>query len=321
LVVYHRDGAEIATLLPGEAIIIGRVPPADLVVPDSSLSRLHARVRLLEGEVLIEDLGSTNGTWINGESVTAGTLRAGQAAIFGAVTAVVQTVGGEPRLGLEGHVLRVLETKTITRVGSTKEQPIDVRIDAASHRHLETTVEHGEFREDLLYRLNAVILEIPPLRARRGDIPLLAEHFLASANESNGTHLSSIAADVLEALKRYNWPGNIRELRNAIERAVVVAEHDVVTLRDLPLPRRVRELNEVMPISDDGLHVAPPSAGASLRLAGEGFRACMERLEIHVIREAIEEAGGNQSEAARQLDMPRRTLVHKVRVLGVNRTD
>jgi two-component system, NtrC family, response regulator AtoC len=561
LVVYHRDGTEVAPLLPGERVVVGRVPPASLVVGDSSLSRQHARFSLLGDEVMVEDLESTNGTWVAGESITSAVLRPGDVAVLGAVTCAIQAVGGSPRIGLDAHdrfeaalerevlrarhfgrplavvmfrvcgpaklhewapviasglrsidnvalyggdtlevllpemgasealgvaqrlaqanevlllsygvcaypdaatttetliascrdalqrttgarraavapsamvtgtttedaspfvaksavmqellniarrvargaipvlvagetgtgkevlarflhsegprdgplvavncasipsslvestlfghvkgaftganqahagvfeaadggtvlldeigelpaaaqaaLLRVLESRVVTRVGATAETPVDVRVLAASHRDLEAMVADGGFREDLLYRLNAVTLEIPALRQRRADILALAEHFLVQANARNRTSVGAIAEDAKAALERYSWPGNVRELRNALERAVVIAEQDVVRLIDLP--RRIQQAESVAPAP-----TAPPArAGASARRPNESFRDCIERIEAEMIRDALEASGGNQSEAARSLDMPRRTLVHKIKVLGL----
>jgi len=569
LVVYHRNGAEIAPLRRGKALVVGRTPGSDLVIRDESLSRRHASFEISDEGIRVEDLGSTNGTWLRGQSVGVETLSPGDTVLLGDVTAVVQAIGGEPRLGLDGHdgfvgmlrrevvrgrhfgrpvalmmiraadrgvglhtwaqsipelvrsvdgvalyggdivevllpettagearelaakvlasrqdvallagvgampesatsaeslleacrhalkratsaepvvvapsggvteergpastppsgivseseamrqllvmarrvarghiplllhgetgtgkevlaklvhhegpradkaqvtvncaaipaslvestlfghmkgaftgahqsqpgvfeaaeggtvfldeigelpaqaqaaLLRVLESKTIVRVGSTKEQRVDVRIVAASHRDLEQMVERGEFREDLLYRLNAIVLELPPLRERREDILPLARGFLRAANEENAASVATIEPDAAAALEAADWPGNIRELKNAIDRAVVIAESDSVKLRDLP--ERVRSASfEVL----EGSMLPPLPRDARLRGDGESFRACMERLETAVLTEAIDEVGGNQTEAAKQLDMPRRTLVHKIKVLGVKR--
>ena len=572
LVVYHRDGAEVAPLRPGYDLVVGRVPPADLVIPDGSLSRAHASFKLLGEGVMMRDLGSTNGSWVGGKSVKMAALEPGDMATLGAVTAVIQKLGSETRLGLDGHdrfaallerevtrgwqfarplavamvrsaapqaplhswvqrvidvarpvdsvalyspscvevllpetdasaavawarklvdarpdeplhcavsaypdaattadqliescvaalrdtrversvcaapsavihqstrtpgvgdviayssamkevlalaervaraaipvllsgetgtgkevlarhihdqsprasapliavncaaipaqlvesilfghekgaftganqahagvfeaadggtllmdeigelpaavqavLLRVLETKTITRVGSTKEQAVNVRIITATHRDLEAMSDAGTFREDLLYRLNAVTIDIPPLRERKADILLLAYAFLKEACKQNGRPPMTIAPEVQAALERHPWRGNIRELRNAIERAVVIAEHDVIGLRELP--RQLRDgtyPSEECVMSTTTGSEAPAT---TLRQAQESFRGCMERLETQVLVEALRQADGNQTETARRLDMPRRTLVHKIKVLGIGRDE
>ena len=567
IVAYHRDGTEVAPLLPGKRIVVGRVAPADLVVDDNSLSRQHARFCLVEDEVLVEDLGSTNGTWVGGENVPSAALRAGDVIVLGGVTCAIQAVGGRPQIGLDGHdrfaaelekelirarhfgrpfavvmfrvdeqtqkihewapriaealrsidnvalyggdtveallpeasasealgllrkiaeqlervplrsgvsaypdaattsegliatcrdalqrtsdsrrtavapsamvrggddagspfvaqsavmgelldmarriakgvipvlvhgetgtgkevlaqflhqssprssgplvavncaaipgslvestlfghvrgaftganqahagvfeaaeggtvlldeigelpaaaqaaLLRVLENKVVTRVGSTSETPVDVRILAASHRNLEAMVDEGTFRQDLLYRLNAVTLEVPALRDRREDILPLAEHFLGEANRRNGTNVGAITDAAAEALRGHDWPGNVRELRNAIERAVVIAEHDVLNVVDLPRRVQHKSKSEAPPKLAEPTE-APPATGPRVRRIGESFRDCVERVEAQMLRNALEDAGGNQSEAARLLDMPRRTLVHKIKAYGL----
>ena len=230
---------------------------------------------------------------------------------------------GELPAAAQAALLRVLETKRVTRVGATNEIAVDVRILAASHRDLAALSERGEFREDLFYRLNAVTLDVPPLRERRDDILPLAEHFLADAIDVNKSTVRGMAPEARRALEAYDWPGNIRELRNAIHRAVVIAEHDVIGPGDLP--RTLRP-----PTSDAGVAAAetapederePDEAAPRRRLRreGESYRACVERLEKRILTNALTDAGGNQSEAARRLDLPRRTLVHKLKALGVKR--
>lgn len=568
LIAYHRDGAKVLTLEPGKRVVVGRTPPADLVVPDGSLSRQHARFGVVGDQIVVDDLGSTNGTWLAGKAIESETIRPGEVVVLGSVRVLVQAVGGRPRLGLEGHdhflaqleremersrhfkrsvsllmmraadrdtplhewaqrvsgvlrsvdtialyggdtveallletdesearrvaakvqqavaatalrfgvaafpdagitveqlvaaargalqsttashtvarapsamvaqpeplsksgvvaesqgmvelldmakrvargnipvllhgetgtgkevlahyihdkgprkakplvtvncaaippqlvestlfghvkgaftgadqaragvfeaagggtvlldevgelpaaaqaaLLRVLESKQITRVGSTKEVDVDVRIVAASHRNLEEMVRDGSFREDLLYRLNAVTLEIPALRERKEDILPLVGHFLAVANEANGTRLSGLEPEVEELLQSYAWPGNIRELRNVVERAVVIAEHDLIGSADLPQRIVAGEVPAARNEKGGGW-----DSVTSVRERGETFRACIERLEAQIILEALEETRGNQAEAARRLEMPRRTLVHKIKVLGLRRED
>ena len=140
---------------------------------------------------------------------------------------------GELAPSAQAALLRVLETKTVTRVGGDKEIAVDVRVIAATHRDLEAMVAAGRFREDLLYRLNTMTLRIPPLRERVDEIAPLAERFLKDANEQAGTSVRTIDPRAMTALESYSWPGNVRELRNAIERAVVLAEGGAITPADL----------------------------------------------------------------------------------------
>jgi DNA-binding NtrC family response regulator len=221
---------------------------------------------------------------------------------------------GELPAAAQAALLRVLETKRFTRVGSSKELSVDVRIIAATHRDLETMCEEGGFRQDLYYRLNTITLKIPALRERRADIAPLARHLLELANRANESAVSAIDPEALELLEGYAWPGNIRELKNALERAVVIAQASTLTVDDLPErvragagrpPRRTAAQPTGAPLSTD-------------QLEGD-FRTRMERLESEVLVRALRDAGWNQTEASRQLSMPLRTLVYKIRMHGIRR--
>ncbi|MEJ7732336.1 MAG: sigma 54-interacting transcriptional regulator [Polyangiaceae bacterium] len=225
-------------------------------------------------------------------------------------------------------LLRVLESKKVTRVGATREIDVDVRIVAATHRDLEAMVEAGTFRADLLYRLNALTLRIPPLRQRVEDIAPLARRFLAEAAEADGSAVQRISPAAMERLEAYAWPGNVRELKNAIERAVVIAETTVVEVRDLP--ERVRA---AAPINGEAAPVGvaapgsgsvpppppPPEDGETDAAPGDGFKRRVERYEAALIVEALRSTGGSQTEAARVLQLPLRTLQHKIKALGIKR--
>ena len=216
---------------------------------------------------------------------------------------------GELAAPAQAALLRVLETKKVTRVGGDREIDVDVRVIAATHRDLETMVEAGRFRADLLYRLNPMTLRIPPLRERVEEIRPLAERFLKEANKQAGTDIRAIEPQALEALERYSWPGNVRELRNVIERAVVLAERSAITLADLT--ERVRGALVAAPPSDP--HEAP-------ELPSGDYKEHVRRYEIDLILKALQAHGGNQTEAARALHMPLRTLVHKIQTYGIRKT-
>ena len=235
---------------------------------------------------------------------------------------------GELPLSAQAALLRVLESKTLTRVGGTKELNVDVRIIAATHRDLRSMVEQGRFREDLLYRLNAMTLEIPPLRARKEDLPLLVQRFLAEAAERNGIAQPSVSTEAMTLLAAHSWPGNVRELKNVIERAVVICESTVIGVEDLPLhllgQRSVSpKAASLAPASPATSSASQPRASQlSAQLAnklvlpldsGEDFRSIMERLEAEVLTEALRQCEWNQTKAARLLQMPLRTLVHKLK--------
>ncbi|HZO16818.1 MAG TPA: sigma-54 dependent transcriptional regulator, partial [Polyangiaceae bacterium] len=220
---------------------------------------------------------------------------------------------GELPLEAQAALLRVLESGRMARVGSPEEVAVDVRVIAATHRDLDSMAEEGRFRRDLLYRLNAVTLVIPPLRERPEGIPALAERFLQAAMHSAGRHLAGIGDEAMRTLTRYRWPGNLRELRNAIERAVVIAHGDRIEVEDLP--HRVVH----------GSGHAEPSLTRHEALADDGadadLRTRVRRYEAHLIVEALRAEGGNQTHAARRLQIPLRTLVHRIKLLGIDKRD
>jgi DNA-binding NtrC family response regulator len=220
---------------------------------------------------------------------------------------------GELPPAAQAALLRVLETKRVSRVGSTRELPVDTRVVAATHRDLEAMCDRGAFRQDLLYRLNAVTLRIPPLRERREDIPVLVERFLEASIAEVGSAVRGIDPEALELLVAHTWPGNVRELRNVIERAVVIARDESVTLDDLPDRVRAGASRPTKAPSAQG-----PGALSVAQLDGD-FRARMDRLEAAVLGHALEAAGWNQTETARRLEMPLRTLVHKIREHGLKK--
>ncbi|TMQ14242.1 MAG: FHA domain-containing protein [Deltaproteobacteria bacterium] len=212
---------------------------------------------------------------------------------------------GELAAPAQAALLRVLETKRVTRVGGEKEIEVDVRVLAATHRDLETMVAAGRFRQDLLYRLNTVALHIPPLRERVDEIRPLAERFLKEARRQAGSDVRTIDPRAVAALESYGWPGNVRELRNVIDRAVVLAEGQAITPADLT--ERVR--------------------GGARSLAAEAepadelgdYKEHVRRYEAELILRALHKHNGNQTEAARSLNLPLRTLVHKIQTYGIKK--
>jgi DNA-binding NtrC family response regulator len=199
---------------------------------------------------------------------------------------------GDVSPAVQAALLRVLETSSFRHLGGTQEVRVDVRLVAATNRPLERLMEEGKFRRDLYFRLNAIHIEIPPLRHRRGEIPFLAEHFVAQANARHGTHkkLSPAAA---EALRRYDWPGNVRELRHAIERSLVLADGDVIRPADLP-----EELRQAVGGSGLGLDQA-----SALALAD------VERRHIAHVLAAVD---GHRARAAQLLGISERNLYRKI---------
>ncbi|MBI5250394.1 MAG: sigma-54-dependent Fis family transcriptional regulator [Desulfomonile tiedjei] len=204
---------------------------------------------------------------------------------------------GEMTLATQAKLLRVLQEREIEPLGSTRTVKVDIRIVTASNRILREEVRRGNFREDLFYRLNVVPITIPPLRERREDIPLLIEHFLNIYNEKNGRHLLGFHPRALDAIMRYSWPGNIRELENVVERAVILSKDDYVPFSDLP--------EAIRGASGDQLS----------EQAREGIRPGMtiREMEKELIMKTLEDNDGNRTRAARVLGITRRTLQHKLK--------
>jgi two-component system NtrC family response regulator len=196
-------------------------------------------------------------------------------------------------------LLRVLQERKIGRVGSGTEIEVDVRLIGATHRDLQGLVADGGFREDLFYRLNVVSVQLPPLRSRKRDIPVLVEHFLARYAEENAKTIEGVSKEAMDLLMRYVYPGNVRELQNIIERAVVMARGDVVTKNDLSLEGQEMQ-----------------SAAESLP-SGTTLSEQVEDLEKKAIAEALQQANGIQSRAADILGLTERNLRYKLKKYGL----
>ncbi len=196
---------------------------------------------------------------------------------------------------LQMKLLRVLQHKTYERVGGKETITTDVRIIAATNKDLEQEVKAGRFREDLLYRLNVIHIQIPPLRERREDISLLIEHFLKRyGNERKIV----VPMEVMEHLQRYSWPGNVRELENVIQRALVMAQGNVITIEDLPITfQNIQETSLTVDNIEDGI----------------SFKSLLESFEKKIITKALLSAKGNQTKAAALLKVHRRFLFTKVK--------
>jgi DNA-binding NtrC family response regulator len=204
----------------------------------------------------------------------------------------------------QAALLRAIENQRIMRVGSTTEVRVDVRILAATNQPLEALCETGEFRQDLLFRLNAVTLTVPPLRDRVDEIEPLAQHFLEFARRASHARALSLSDEALAKLRRHSWPGNVRELRNAIERAVILAAGPTIEPQDLHLHTPPNEAS-----SRATMRVEPvPSA----RLKDQ-----VRAYEAELIIDALKSHGWNQTEAARALNIPVRTLAHKIQLYGL----
>ena len=198
---------------------------------------------------------------------------------------------------LQVKLLRVLQEREFERVGSSRPIKVDVRLLAATHRNLEALVREGRFREDLYYRINVVTIMLPPLRERREDLPPLIEHFLRVFAGKNGKTVRGLTREAREALLRYDYPGNIRELENLMERAVVLTRDDVIGVEDLPLALEA-------PASESGDEA--------------GLIAAVEGLERRMIREALAKADGTQTRAAELLGISERVLRYKLKKYGLS---
>jgi DNA-binding NtrC family response regulator len=221
---------------------------------------------------------------------------------------------GDMSANVQAKLLRALEERRIERLGGTESLPVDVRIVSATHRPLEQEIEAGNFRADLFYRLRVVTIELAPLRERREDIPLLAETFARLAAERYNLPVRPLAQSALRRLIEYDWPGNVRDLRNTIERAAILAEGDELTVHDLPEemkiePRRATGGKTEFEMDADALNV-PFTAD---------FRLDKREFERRYIARCLEDSGGNVTRAAALLGMHRQSLQHKLRELGLAR--
>jgi two-component system response regulator AtoC len=224
---------------------------------------------------------------------------------------------GELPLAAQVALLRVLDRGQITRVGSVDERPVDARVVAATHRDLEKMVEAGTFRADLLYRLNALSVTLPPLRERPEDLLALAQRFVETAGAAAGKGALTLDGAATQALLDHAWPGNVRELRNTMERAVLVARGGTIAVADLP--ERLRAL--ALSLDEGGSEaLREPDVEAEGEDTGNGLlRDRLRELEIKLILRALDRAKGNQGLAAEMLGLPKRTLVYKISRFGLRR--
>ena len=206
---------------------------------------------------------------------------------------------GDMSTAMQAKLLRVLENGEIVHVGANEPIRVDVRVISATNSDLASRVEAGEFRDDLYFRIKGTTLEIPPLRQRREDIPLLIDHFIKSANKSHGARVKGIAADARRVLTVYPWPGNVRQLRNVVESMVILADGEKLTLADVP-PEVNRRPEDV--------------ADAALgQLAG----IPIDQAEKQLIRNTLRMVDGNREQAARILGIGERTLYRKIKEYGL----
>lgn len=215
-------------------------------------------------------------------------------------TLLLDEIGDMP-IALQPRLLRALQERTVRPIGGTKEFPFDARVIAATNRDLDSAIETGRLRQDLYYRINVIHIQLPPLRARGGDILLLAQNFLMEIAVRNDKSVNGFTTRAAERLLAYDWPGNVRELRNCVERAVALARTEMVDLEDLPEKVRDYKPNHVLVAGNDPSELVP-----------------LEEVEKRYILRVVDACSGNKSQAARVLGIGRKTLYRRLIALGVS---
>lgn len=206
---------------------------------------------------------------------------------------------GDMSINLQVKLLRVLQEREFERLGGNKPIKVDVRVIAATNRNLEQLVKEGKFREDLYYRLNVVPIHIPPLRERKQDIPLLVDHFIRLSNAINNGQIEGVSEEAMKLLMEYDYPGNVRELQNVIERIVVLKKRGRIEVDDLP----EKMIRPTKPVFEFDL--------------SKGYETLVTEFEKSLIMKALAEAKGIKSKAAKALNLNRTTLIEKMRRLGI----
>src|SRR5256714_3495667 len=212
---------------------------------------------------------------------------------------------GELDVSMQAKLLRALQEREIRRVGGTRAIRIDVRVVAATNRDLRAMVQDGRFRDDLYYRINVLSIDVPPLRERREDIPVLMDFFLKKHTRNTSRLIRGLTPDARAVMLDYAWPGNVRQLESAIERAILLAENDLITVEDLPL--EVRQ------------EARPAGEGGGFKLPAEGIS--FEEFERNLILQAMERTDYNITKAAKLLGLTFRTLQYRLEKFGIKRPD
>lgn len=246
---------------------------------------------LLESELFGHEKGSFTG---------AATQRIGRFEEADGGTLFIDEVGDIP-LQAQVKLLRAIQFGEIQRLGANNTIMVDVRIIAATHQNLEEMISKNEFREDLFYRLNVVSINVPPLRKRKSDIPILVNHFIKKHSEINEKKVVSISSEAMDQLMKYEYPGNVRELENIIERAVVLCRDSIISQSDLPT--QIDKVSEVIIFDPANLD--------------DGYEKKVKSFEREIIKEALERTNGNKSAAARLLDITERHLRSRIDILGL----
>jgi DNA-binding NtrC family response regulator len=279
---------------------------------------------LLESELFGHERGSFTGA----HQAKAGLLETAQGG-----TVFLDEIGELP-MAMQVKLLRVLEERQVWRVGGVKPRPIDVRFVAATNRNLELEVQKGAFRQDLFFRLNGVTMVIPPLRERSEEIEDLALEFMHTFAKQQGKATPQLGESVLELMLNYSWPGNIRELRNAIERAVLLAGNGPILREHFPVEKMTATLStplsrtpvpggpgsiEVINVTGKDTLVPPNGDTGEARSLGERLRQQVKEVERQHIMDALTRCGGNQTRAAKELGISRRTLISRLEEYNIPR--
>ena len=267
---------------------------------------VHRRSKRSDGVFVNVDLGAIQESLFESELFghTKGAFtdakedRPGRFEVASGGTLFLDEIGNIP-LSLQAKLLSVIQNRQVTRVGFNKSRDVDIRLISATNMPIEHMVEERKFRQDLLYRINTISLELPPLRERKEDIPLLADHFLENYRKKYNRKIKSISEPALNKLKSYSWPGNVRELQHAVERAVIMSEHNVLQSEDFLLMKQSKS---------DG-------DGGGDRLSFGNLN--LDNVEKTVIRKALKESSSNITKAAEKLELSRASLYRRMEKYGL----
>jgi transcriptional regulator with PAS, ATPase and Fis domain len=250
---------------------------------------------LMESEIFGHERGAFTG---------AAERRIGCFELADAGTLLLDEIGEMPA-PTQAKLLRVLEDRKVRRLGSKSETPVDVRVLAATNKEPEQAVSSGQLRQDLYFRLNVFHINLPPLREHKDDIPLLVEHILRDVNVKHGKHVRGIGAEVLDIFMGHTWPGNIRELRNVLERAAIMCEKDLITRASLP--------------EEFGMRAAKGPSDLSAMKFPVG--TTVDAMERELILQTLGATGNNKTRAAELLGISLKTLHNKLKEYGSDRAE
>lgn len=261
---------------------------------------------LLESELFGHEKGAFTGAAIT---------KKGRFELANGGTLFLDEIGDIP-MSTQIKILRVLQEREFERVGGTETIHVDIRLITATNRDLEKDVKEGKFREDLYYRLNVVPIFMPALRERREDLPVLVDYFLSKSNELNNKKVHYVSKEAMDQISHYEWPGNVRQLENAIERAVVLCKGDTMTPELLPFP--LEKLEKPLQLIASGEKEKPAVHDDHLEIENiSDLTTSVESLEKELIQKALKKSDGNQRKAAKLLGITERVLGYKIKIYGL----